>query len=651
MADLLPNVLAAYDRPLAAADALRRLTRELHALGAGRLAPPGLHTIYTGTAFAPEQIWSQLAMHSGKVLPHLERRLAALEQAEAEPPPLPPAPRRARPAPTVEEDPADAEPPAPRKKKKKRKETPDAAAAEAAPAAPQGKKGSRRTALGNGKAAGRGEKDAVEEEEEEEEGGDGDEAAAMDDDAEESEEEEEGTIGQAFPEGAMDPEDEELMQMLEHLESNQKAERAAKGPAARRRDDAQDADAEAALTALYGEGAFDPDEDLALHGEGEEDEEDEEDEDDGPEEGPGEEAADEAEGGRKESRQMRKLRELQESLGEGEEEEEEDDGDVFKPDTDDSAGRGAATLVDRLEAKLLRPKPWALQGEVAGNQRPTNSLLEDDFAVEHAMKQVPVITPETTQALEDRIRKRIQDKLFDDVYPKVALSTNKDVPAPPLDCVKSSLSLVDLYEKDFLEKKRLAGDGGAPAAAGTGEEGAPLTWQQQEEKHAIELWFVLSKSLDALSHAHYVPNPVLDPDLSVTASGAALKLEEAIPAAVNTAQLLAPQDTFTAPANQAGLAFKADVELTREDHRRLRRSRKADNRADRKRHDLHEYQRQMALATHKRAEERKRPAGAEGAEGEATAEGGADEGPAVLPPKHKRSKVWRIHQAKQQEAK
>lgn len=56
---------------------------------------------------------------------------------------------------------------------------------------------------------------------------------------------------------------------------------------------------------------------------------------------------------------------------------------------------------------------------------------------------------------------------------------NKDVPAPPLDCVKSSLSLVDLYEKDFLEKKRLAGDGGAPAAAGTGEEGAPLTWQQQ----------------------------------------------------------------------------------------------------------------------------------------------------------------------------
>lgn len=61
--------------------------------------------------------------------------------------------------------------------------------------------------------------------------------------------------------------------------------------------------------------------------------------------------------------------------------------------------------MDRLEAKLLRPKPWALQGEVAGNQRPTNSLLEDDFAVEHAMKQVPVITPETTQALEDRIRR------------------------------------------------------------------------------------------------------------------------------------------------------------------------------------------------------------------------------------------------------
>lgn len=41
------------------------------------------------------------------------------------------------------------------------------------------------------------------------------------DDAEESEEEEEGTIGQAFPEGAMDPEDEELMQMLEHLESSE----------------------------------------------------------------------------------------------------------------------------------------------------------------------------------------------------------------------------------------------------------------------------------------------------------------------------------------------------------------------------------------------------------------------------------------------
>jgi len=300
------------------------------------------------------------------------------------------------------------------------------------------------------------------------------------------------------------------------------------------------------------------------------------------------------------------------------------------------------TQVDKLEAKLLGEKPWAMRGEVNAKHRPVNSLLEDDFVVEHAMKQIPVITEEMTHSLEDRIRRRVQDKIFDDVFPKVALTAKKDVAAPPLDAAKSSLSLVDLYEKDYLEKKRLErGESNVP-------EPPKLDWHQQEEKEAIEQWFRLARALDALSHSHFAPHPVINPDLAVTkVTGAAAQKEEVAPTVVSQAQLLAPQDTFTPPSNQAGLGLKTAEELTREDRRRLRHAKKHEFRVERKQKERRQTRKVNATKEEKRVVR-------EGKVREALSKGEAapppeDEGPVVPHPKVKRVKVFHIHQKKQLE--
>ena len=68
-----------------------------------------------------------------------------------------------------------------------------------------------------------------------------------------------------------------------------------------------------------------------------------------------------------------------------------------------------------------------------------------------------MISAEMTKSLEERIKKRIKDKIFDDVYPKISMTSVDDVDTRklPFDSQKSALSLVDLYEKDYVDKMKL----------------------------------------------------------------------------------------------------------------------------------------------------------------------------------------------------
>ena len=70
-------------------------------------------------------------------------------------------------------------------------------------------------------------------------------------------------------------------------------------------------------------------------------------------------------------------------------------------------------------------KPWILQGEITGKNRPINSLLAEHLDFDVAMKLPEKITKETTNKIESIIKQWIQDGLFDDPIRKSVSSWKK----------------------------------------------------------------------------------------------------------------------------------------------------------------------------------------------------------------------------------
>lgn len=138
-------------------------------------------------------------------------------------------------------------------------------------------------------------------------------------------------------------------------------------------------------------------------------------------------------------------------------------------------------------------------GEAGSRTRPQNSLLEEDLEFERAMKAVPVVTEETVQALEERIKARILEGRFDDV---VRIRPMEDKPFLPsrffeLKDTKSTQSLAQIYESDFV------------AAQTGGVIGEDRDGKLKKEHDEIEqLWEAISSKLDALCNAHFIPKQV-----------------------------------------------------------------------------------------------------------------------------------------------
>lgn len=110
--------------------------------------------------------------------------------------------------------------------------------------------------------------------------------------------------------------------------------------------------------------------------------------------------------------------------------------------------------IQDLEAEALAPKPWELTGEVKSGQRPENSLLETVMEYDQAQPAAPEITPETTAALEEVIKQRIRDEIWDDVERKVSedLLNKRREDLPEVSQEKSKLGLGEIYEKEYLRQ-------------------------------------------------------------------------------------------------------------------------------------------------------------------------------------------------------
>jgi U3 small nucleolar ribonucleoprotein component len=83
-----------------------------------------------------------------------------------------------------------------------------------------------------------------------------------------------------------------------------------------------------------------------------------------------------------------------------------------------------------------------------------------------------------------------------------------------------------------------------------------------------DLFKELCGKLDALSHFHYTPKPTIA-EAHVKATAPALSMEEATPAAVSDATLIAPRELYSAPRN-----LKDTDELTKQENSAHRRHRK-----------------------------------------------------------------------------
>lgn len=222
--------------------------------------------------------------------------------------------------------------------------------------------------------------------------------------------------------------------------------------------------------------------------------------------------------------------------------------------------------IDQLEKANLDSKLWTMQGEVSAMKRPKNSALEVELDFEHNVLPAPVITEEVTASLEDIIRKRIAEGTFDDVQRKPSLLSSAPKEQIELDENKSQKGLGELYEDNYMQKAGLAPVSVSPA--------------DELRKEAASLFKVLCVRLDALSHFHFTPKPVIE-DMAVQLDVPAVAMEEVAPMAVSDAQMLAPEEVFKGEG-----ALKAEAELTGAERKRRRAKKKQKLRVENKRKEF-----------------------------------------------------------------
>ena len=263
----------------------------------------------------------------------------------------------------------------------------------------------------------------------------------------------------------------------------------------------------------------------------------------------------------------------------------ESDGDLTDLDPSDPKSRRStherrqaklAEDIRRLEAANVAKRQWQLSGEARANDRPLNSLLEEDLDFERAGKPVPVITEEVREELDALIKRRILAGEFDEVLRRRPddLATGPKVRRGQfeLDDTKSGKGLAEIYEEEHLRE--------------TDPNFVDVKDEKLKKEHAeIEaMWLSIRGKLDSLSSWHYRPKPVT-PNLEIRVDAPAIEMEDARPTAggdVAGASMLAPQELYkpgeekdkTEIVTKSGMPI-AREEMSREQKLRRRRREKA----------------------------------------------------------------------------
>lgn len=229
-----------------------------------------------------------------------------------------------------------------------------------------------------------------------------------------------------------------------------------------------------------------------------------------------------------------------------------------------------------MEQAAIGDKDWFMKGEAQAGHRPLNSALELDLDFERTLQPPPAPTEDSSRALEDLIKGRIAERNFDDVIRVAPPETAVAKTALELDDKKNAKGLGELYEEEYLKAR-------APTNIVEERDADAKT----EARALLKALFV---KLDALSHFHYAPKPVVE-EMAVVSEVPALAMEEVAPQVASTVDMRYAGEVFSgAKALPAG-----ETELSREDRKRSRAGKK---RASRNRRSQKEAKKkQQSIAT------------------------------------------------------
>lgn len=230
--------------------------------------------------------------------------------------------------------------------------------------------------------------------------------------------------------------------------------------------------------------------------------------------------------------------------------------------------------IEAMEEASVSKKSWELRGEVSAFARPKDSLLDTDMQHDIAVKPKAFLTSEINETIEDVIKQRIVDGLFDDVVMQLPDAyieqkrKGRQNELPDVSQEKPTEGLADLYAREFNEEREKQNKAMLASKEVQRDAEQPLTEQQQEVNKLFEK---LSKKLDALSSMRFTP---LSEDVKIDVSVKNVKAvtaEEAIPEGVSDANLLTPKEVFSVNKEEA----VGEKEVTRDERRAARRMRKS----------------------------------------------------------------------------